>query len=120
MRRETENVLGLNDDIDTYRPRTKETRAAYEDLLTMMQGNLGAQPPERPKTKECEGHMQRGEHCEQLELTRVPLLLILGGLSRKVRANPFLLPVLLVDVSSYASLAAVGAHVNGFLVIDVI
>jgi hypothetical protein len=60
------------------------------------------------------------EYCEQLELTRVPLLLILGGLSRKVRANPFLLPVLLVDVSSYASLAAVGAHVNGFLVIDVI
>ena len=44
QRRENENVLGLNDDIDTYRPRTKETRAAYEDLLTMMQSNLGAQP----------------------------------------------------------------------------
>ena len=43
-KRETENVLSLADDMDTYRPRTKETRAAYEDLLTMMQANLGAQP----------------------------------------------------------------------------
>ena len=44
QKKESENVLSLADDMDTYRPRSKETRAAYETLLTMMQGNLGAQP----------------------------------------------------------------------------
>ena len=43
-KKESENVLSLADDMDTYRPRTKETRTAYETLLTMMQVNLGAQP----------------------------------------------------------------------------
>ena len=44
QKKESENVLSLADDMDTYRPRSKETRAAYETLLTMMQVNLGAQP----------------------------------------------------------------------------
>ncbi|KAL1529400.1 hypothetical protein AB1Y20_000349 [Prymnesium parvum] len=43
-RKEQVNVLGLADDIDSYRPRSKETRAAYEDLLSMIAQNLGDQP----------------------------------------------------------------------------
>ncbi|KAL3918504.1 MAG: hypothetical protein SGPRY_005993 [Prymnesium sp.] len=44
VRKERENVLGLAEDIDSYRPRSKETRAAYEDLLSMIAQNLGDQP----------------------------------------------------------------------------
>ena len=37
-------MLALTDDIDTYRPRSKETRAAYEDLLSLVSRQLGDQP----------------------------------------------------------------------------
>ena len=42
--RTNETVLGLTDDIDTYRPRSKETRAAYEDLLSFIAQQMGDQP----------------------------------------------------------------------------
>ena len=37
-------MLGLAEDIDTYRPRSKETRSAYEDLLSFISQQLGDQP----------------------------------------------------------------------------
>lgn len=43
-KKESDNVLALTDDIDTYRPRSKETRAAYEDLLSLVSRQLGDQP----------------------------------------------------------------------------
>ena len=43
-KKESETVLGLNDDIDSYRPRSKETRSAYEDLLSVISQQLGDQP----------------------------------------------------------------------------
>ena len=43
-KKETETVLGFDDDMDVYRPRTKETRAAYEDLLSIISRQLGDQP----------------------------------------------------------------------------
>uniref|UniRef100_A0A0E0P155 RNA helicase n=1 Tax=Oryza rufipogon TaxID=4529 RepID=A0A0E0P155_ORYRU len=39
------SVLSLIDDV-VYRPRTKETRAAYEALLSVIQRQLGGQPPD--------------------------------------------------------------------------
>jgi pre-mRNA-splicing helicase BRR2 len=39
------SVLPLIDDV-VYRPRTKETRAAYEALLSVIQRQLGGQPPD--------------------------------------------------------------------------
>eukprot|EP00966_Prymnesium_polylepis_P004316 98837-Prymnesium_polylepis.1 len=39
-----DNVLGLAEDLDSYRPRSKETRGAYEDLLSLIANNLGDQP----------------------------------------------------------------------------
>uniref|UniRef100_A0A0D9ZCZ7 RNA helicase n=1 Tax=Oryza glumipatula TaxID=40148 RepID=A0A0D9ZCZ7_9ORYZ len=41
------SVLSLIDDV-VYRPRTKETRAAYEALLSVIQRQLGGQPPDVP------------------------------------------------------------------------
>ena len=35
---------GLAEDIDSYRPRSKETRSAYEDLLSLISRQLGDQP----------------------------------------------------------------------------
>ena len=43
-KKESENVLGIADDIDSYRPRSKETRSAYEDLLSILSQQLGDQP----------------------------------------------------------------------------
>jgi pre-mRNA-splicing helicase BRR2 len=37
-------VLGLDDDMDTYRPRSRETKQAYEDLLHLLSTQLGDQP----------------------------------------------------------------------------
>ncbi|CAO1945678.1 unnamed protein product [Urochloa humidicola] len=40
-------VLSLTDDVAVvYKPRTKETRAAYEALLSVVQHQLGGQPPD--------------------------------------------------------------------------
>ncbi|KAJ3695012.1 hypothetical protein LUZ60_000389 [Juncus effusus] len=41
---EEESVLSLSDDGSIYRPKTKETRAAYEALLSVIQEQLGGQP----------------------------------------------------------------------------
>ena len=46
--KEDDNVLGLAEDIDSYRPRSKETRAAYEDLLSFVAQQLGDQPHGTP------------------------------------------------------------------------
>ena len=44
-RREGEvSVLGLDEDVDSYRPRSRETRAAYEELLHILSTQLGDQP----------------------------------------------------------------------------
>jgi pre-mRNA-splicing helicase BRR2 len=43
-KKESETVLGLAEDIDSYRPRSKETRSAYEDLLSFIAQQLGDQP----------------------------------------------------------------------------
>ena len=43
-KKEADTVLGLSDDVDSYQPRTKETRAAYEDLLSVISQQLGDQP----------------------------------------------------------------------------
>ena len=37
-----QSVLGLGDDMDSYRPRSRETRQAYEDLLHLLSSQLGA------------------------------------------------------------------------------
>ncbi|EOD12464.1 hypothetical protein EMIHUDRAFT_422149 [Emiliania huxleyi CCMP1516] len=39
-----QSVLGLGDDMDSYRPRSRETRQAYEDLLHLLSSQLGDQP----------------------------------------------------------------------------
>ncbi|KAJ3669612.1 hypothetical protein LUZ60_011562 [Juncus effusus] len=41
---EEESVLSLSDDYSIYRPKTEETRAAYEALLSVIQDQLGGQP----------------------------------------------------------------------------
>jgi len=38
------SVLALAEDMDSYRPRSKETRLAYEDLLSILSQQLGDQP----------------------------------------------------------------------------
>jgi pre-mRNA-splicing helicase BRR2 len=43
-KKDSETVLGLSEDIDSYRPRSKETRSAYEDLLSLISRQLGDQP----------------------------------------------------------------------------
>ena len=43
-KQQKETVLGLAEDIDSYRPRSKETRSAYEDLLSFISQQLGDQP----------------------------------------------------------------------------
>lgn len=43
-RGEEESVLFLADDDAVYRPKTKETRAAYEAMLSVIQEQLGGQP----------------------------------------------------------------------------
>jgi len=43
-KKEQTTVLGLAEDIDSYRPRSKETRMAYEDLLSLLSQQLGDQP----------------------------------------------------------------------------
>lgn len=43
-RGEEESVLFLAEDDAVYRPKTKETRAAYEAMLSMIQEQLGGQP----------------------------------------------------------------------------
>jgi pre-mRNA-splicing helicase BRR2 len=40
----SETVLGLAEDIDSYHPRSKETRRAYEDLISFIAQHLGDQP----------------------------------------------------------------------------
>ena len=43
-KKEQSTVLGLAEDMDAYRPRSKETRHAYEDLLSLLSAQLGDQP----------------------------------------------------------------------------
>ena len=43
-RKDAATVLDLGDDLDTYRPRSKETRGAYEELLSLISQQLGDQP----------------------------------------------------------------------------
>ena len=43
-RKDGATVLDLGDDLDTYRPRSKETRGAYEELLSLISQQLGDQP----------------------------------------------------------------------------
>ncbi len=43
-KRDSSTVLGLADDLDSYRPRSKETRAAYEGMLQLISAQLGDQP----------------------------------------------------------------------------
>lgn len=43
-KQEQSTVLGLAEDIDAYRPRSKETREAYEDMLSIISTQLGDQP----------------------------------------------------------------------------
>ena len=43
-KKENATVLGLAEDIDSYHPRSKETRCAYEDLLSFIAQQLGDQP----------------------------------------------------------------------------
>ena len=38
------SVLTADADVGSYRPKTRETRAAYEALLGMIQGQFGDQP----------------------------------------------------------------------------
>ena len=38
------SVLSLAEDIDAYRPRSRETKSAYEDLLSALSTQLGDQP----------------------------------------------------------------------------
>ena len=40
-RKDGATVLDLGDDLDTYRPRSKETRGAYEELLSLISQQLG-------------------------------------------------------------------------------
>lgn len=44
-------VLTEAQDIDLYRPRTKETKIAYEGILNIIQKNLGDQPQVKKQTK---------------------------------------------------------------------
>ena len=43
-RKDGATMLDLDDDLDTYRPRSKETRGAYEELLSLISQQLGDQP----------------------------------------------------------------------------
>ena len=43
-KQEQTTVLGLDEDMDAYRPRSRETREAYEDMLSIISAQLGDQP----------------------------------------------------------------------------
>ena len=46
-RQEQKSVLAATEEMDTvYRPKTKDTRAAYEELLSFVQGAMGDQQQE--------------------------------------------------------------------------
>ena len=53
------------------------------------------------------------EHSEQLELSSIPLLFLLGGLSGEVRNNSLFSVNRLIEVSADAAFGAVGADRDG-------
>ena len=67
-----DNVLGLAEDLDSYRPRSKETRGAYEDLLSLIANNLGDQPHAFNRT----GHRQPIHRQQTRRVVVVPLRVV--------------------------------------------